>query len=66
VVRQLGQFLNADTCVAQYLDRCPSPEPGVFFEGQIAVDAGGRVYCPDVTVGNALTAGGRFRELIPG
>ena len=44
---QLGQFLDPDAGVPQYLDHCPGPEPAVFFEGQVPALAGRRVLGPD-------------------
>lgn len=54
VVGQLGQFLNTNSGVAQYLHHSPRPEPAVFFETEIAARSTLRIFGPDSAGGFCL------------
>lgn len=54
VVGQLGEFLDADTGVAQHLDHRPGPEAAVLCEGEVATLPAVGVLGPDAAGGLAL------------
>ena len=51
---QFGQFLDANPGVPQHLYHRPGPEPAVFFEAEIAAQAGVGVLGPDAPGGLGL------------
>ena len=60
----LQQFLDADPGGAEHFHDGPGPERGVFFQGQIAPPARGRVVCPPFRAGRM--AGDRADQGLPG
>ena len=57
VMREFGQFLDADACGAEYFDGGPGPERGFFFTGQVSPGARGGVFGPGPVAGSPVPTG---------